>query len=72
MAAVKNNPAAVGLVGMKGEMENVIANLELIPLRMNERKGDKIGGREADTALKVHAAGLLRDNGLQALLERPR
>lgn len=41
------------------ELDNVIANLELMPLRVNQAKGDKIGDRQRDLARKLHAAGLL-------------
>lgn len=41
------------------ELGNVIANLELMPLRMNESKGDKTGERQRDYAKKFYAVGLL-------------
>jgi CRISPR/Cas system Type II protein with McrA/HNH and RuvC-like nuclease domain len=41
------------------ELDNVIANLELMPLRMNQSKGDTIGQRQKDLAKKLYAAGLL-------------
>ncbi len=41
------------------ELDNVIANLELMPLRLNQSKGDAIGDRQRDLARKLHAAGLL-------------
>lgn len=40
------------------ELDNCIANLELMPLRLNQKKGDKIGDRQRDLARKLHAAGL--------------
>ena len=43
------------------ELDNVIANLELMPLRLNESKNDKIGDRQRDLAKKLHSAGLLTD-----------
>jgi hypothetical protein len=43
------------------ELDNVIANLELMPLRLNQSKNDKIGDRQRDLANKFHAAGLLAD-----------
>ena len=49
------------------ELDNVIANLELMPLRMNESKNDKIGDRQRDTAKKFYRAGLLSKRGLQAV-----
>ena len=45
------------------ELDNVIANLELMPLRLNQSKNDKIGDRQKDLAGKLHAAGLLADPG---------
>jgi hypothetical protein len=50
------------------ELDNVIANLELMPLRMNESKNDKIGDRQRDMAKKFHQAGLLSKEGLEAVL----
>ena len=50
------------------ELDNVIANLELMPLRMNEKKNAKIGDRQRDMAKKFHKAGLLSRKGLEAVL----
>jgi hypothetical protein len=52
------------------ELDKVIANLELLPLRMNEGKNDKIGERQISLARKLKAAGLLSDAGLQAVLRK--
>jgi len=41
------------------ELDNVIANLELMPQRMNEKKNAKIGDRQRDMAKKLYQAGLL-------------
>lgn len=41
------------------QLDNVVANLELLPLRLNQAKGNKIGVRQRDLARKLHAAGLL-------------
>jgi hypothetical protein len=49
------------------ELGNVIANLELMPLRMNEGKNAKIGARQVDLARKLHKAGLLSSRGLGAV-----
>lgn len=49
------------------ELDNVIANLELMPLRMNEGKSDRVGPRQLDTARKLHKAGLLSAKGLKAV-----
>ena len=50
------------------ELDNVIANLELMPLRMNESKNAKIGDRQRDMAKKFYQAGLLSEQGLKAVL----
>ena len=49
------------------ELDCVIANLELMPLRMNESKNARIGARQVDLAKKLNAAGLLSDKGLRAV-----
>ena len=49
------------------ELDNCIANLELLPLKVNESKNDKIGERQIDLARKLHAAGLLSAAGKQAI-----
>ena len=49
------------------ELDNVIANLELMPLRMNESKNAKIGSRQKSLATQFHAAGLLSETGLNAI-----
>ncbi|HOC56463.1 MAG TPA: hypothetical protein PKI20_12645 [Verrucomicrobiota bacterium] len=49
------------------ELDNVIANLELMPLRMNQSKNAKIGPRQLDLAKKLHTAGLLSDEGKQKI-----
>jgi hypothetical protein len=54
------------------ELDNVIANLELLPLKVNESKNDKIGDRQRHMAKKFHAAGLLSDAGLKAVESRSR
>lgn len=41
------------------ELDNVLANLELMPLRMNQRKGKAIGARQLDTARKFVEVGLM-------------
>jgi hypothetical protein len=46
-------------------LDNVIANLEFMPLKMNRSKNDKVGERQLSLARKLHAAGLLGDAGLQ-------
>jgi len=49
------------------ELDNMIANLELIPLRMNESKNERVGARQVDLARKFNKAGLLSDTGLNAV-----
>ena len=44
-----------------------MANLELMPLRMNEGKRDNIGDRQRAVARQLHAAGLLGESGLAAV-----
>ena len=53
------------------ELDRVIANLELLPLRLNEKKRAKIGQRQRSLAEKLHKAGLLSDLGYNAVLETP-
>jgi|SRR6266853_1465642 len=52
------------------ELDNVIANLELMPLRMNERKNAKIGSRQKSLAKQFHAAALLSASGLKEVERR--
>ena len=54
------------------ELDNVIANLEFMPLRMNESKNDKLGARQTDLARKFNKAGLLSDEGLKAVVSAAR
>jgi len=49
------------------ELDKVIANLELMPLRMNEGKSAQIGSRQIDLARKFHSAGLLSAKGFSAV-----
>ena len=51
------------------EVENEIANLELLPLKLNEGKSDKIGARQVSMAKAFHSAGLLSEAGLQRVVE---
>lgn len=45
------------------ELDNCIANLELMPLKLNQNKNDSIGPRQRDLAQKLYAAGLLENPG---------
>ncbi len=49
------------------ELDKVIANLELMPLRMNEGKNAKVGSRQLDLGRKFQRAGLLSSEGLKKL-----
>jgi hypothetical protein len=50
------------------ELDNVIANLELMPLSLNKEKKDKVGDRQVSLARQLHAAGLLSADGLQRVI----
>ena len=50
------------------QLDNVIANLELMPLRMNESKNAKITQRQIALAKKFREAGLLSEQGYQTVL----
>jgi hypothetical protein len=52
------------------ELDNVIANLELMPLKMNQSKNDKVGSRQKSLAKQFHAAGLLSAAGLNEVNRR--
>ena len=52
------------------ELDTTLANLEVMPMRMNSSKSDSIGERQVDMARKFHAAGLLSQSGLAAALAR--
>lgn len=45
------------------ELDNVIANLELMPLALNQGKNASIGERQVAMAKAFHSAGLLSDAG---------
>jgi hypothetical protein len=47
----------------------VIANLELMPMRMNSSKNDKVGARHVDYARKLNQAGLLTKKSLAAVVK---
>ena len=52
------------------ELDTTLANLELMPVRMNSSKSDTIGERQVDMARKFNAAGLLSAAGLAAVIAR--
>ncbi len=49
------------------ELDNVIANLEVMPLKMNKGKNTRIGARQLYLARKLNQAGLLSAEGLRAV-----
>jgi hypothetical protein len=51
------------------ELDKVIANLTLLPLRADKKKKAKIGQQQRNLARQLNAAGLLSDAGLKAVLE---
>ncbi|MGV3532597.1 MAG: hypothetical protein ACO1QR_09535 [Chthoniobacteraceae bacterium] len=52
---------------VKTLLDNVLANLELMPLRVNMRKGAAIGQRQRDLARRLVVAGLLSEDRLREL-----
>ena len=48
---------------MTPELDNVIANLELMPLRLNERKNSHMRQRQRGRAQRLFHAGLLSREG---------
>lgn len=49
------------------ELDNVIANLELMAQKQNSKKKAKVGQRQKAVARKLHQAGLLSSDGLKAV-----
>jgi hypothetical protein len=49
------------------ELDKVIANLELMPQRMNASKNAKVGQRQRALAEKFYTAGLLSKAGLKEI-----
>ncbi len=47
------------------ELDNVIANLELLPLQLNASKNATVGDRQVSLAQKFYQAGLLSAEGLK-------
>jgi len=48
-------------------LDNVIANLELMPQRLNSSKGDRVGQRQLALAQTLHRAGLLTPDGVHKI-----
>jgi len=53
------------------ELDNCIANLELLPLKLNQSKNDKTGALQIDLARKLHSAGLLSSEAKQKIDSQP-
>jgi hypothetical protein len=53
------------------ELDKVLANLELMPLRMNLSKGASMGQRQEAHARALHAVGLLSAEGLKRVTGGP-
>lgn len=49
-------------IAIAPDLDNVICNLELMPLKLNQRKNDRIGDRQRDLAKKLQAAGLMENS----------
>lgn len=79
-ATVRNGPYAGEILSVDHiipravapELDNVIANLELMPLSVNRKKNDKIGDRQISLAKAFHDAGLLSDAGFQRVMTAKR
>ena len=79
-ATVRNGPYAGEVLSVDHiipravapELDNVIANLELMPLSVNQKKNDKIGDRQISLAKAFHDAGLLSDAGFQRVMAAKR
>jgi hypothetical protein len=52
-------------VSLAPEIGNELANLELLPERLNQRKSDRVGPRELERAVALHQAGLLSEESLE-------
>ena len=52
------------------ELDATLANLELMPLRMNTSKSDTIGSRQVDMARRFYEVRLLSKAGLDAVIAR--
>lgn len=52
------------------EVENELANLELLPAALNRRKSDRVGERQVVYARQLHTAGLLTAASLERVTAR--
>ena len=48
-------------------LDNVIVNLEFMPVTLNQRKGAKVGERQIAVARKFQAAGIIDATELEAI-----
>lgn len=53
------------------ELDNVIANLELLPMRVYRQKKATIGQRQRDLARKPFQAGLLSKTAFESVMRPP-
>ena len=51
------------------ELDNVVANLELMPFKTNAGKNDFVGERQVALAKELNKAGLLSKKGLKAVMK---
>lgn len=56
-------------VAIVPELDNVVANLELMPGKLNSSKGDKMGDRQRDYCRRFQAAGMLTSERLAGILK---
>lgn len=52
-------------VSLAPELGNQLANLELLPERLNQRKSDRVGQRQLDFARRFRAAGLMSEESFR-------
>jgi hypothetical protein len=79
-ATVRNGPYAGEVLSVDHiipravapELDHVVANLELMPRGVNQKKNDKIGDRQISLAKAFHDAGLLSDAGFQRVMAAKR
>lgn len=53
------------------ELDNVLANLDFMPLTANQRKEDAVGERQRKLAADLHAAGLLSAESFEQISRGP-
>jgi len=60
-----------GDTSVRREGINIIANLELMPLRINQGKRDRMGERQMDLLNRLRRAGLLRKGCVRGVKPEP-